>query len=111
MARWKVRRRSAGLTDEVDECGRRRDWRSRVQQGEPEAWAGLASHALERLRRLARRMLRQHPAVRRWEQTDDVLQNALLRLQRALQNVRPTTAREFFGLAAVQIRYALLDLA
>ena len=39
-------------------------------------------------------MLRDYPRVGRWEQTDDVLQNALLRLWRALEDVRPATARE-----------------
>jgi RNA polymerase sigma-70 factor (ECF subfamily) len=56
-------------------------------------------------------MLKGHPAVRRWTQTDDVLQGALLRLLRAVQAVQPSTARDFFALAALQIRRELLDLA
>ena len=35
------------------------------------------------LRQLARRDLNRFPRLRRWEQTDDVLQNATLRLLRA----------------------------
>src|SRR5262249_4690219 len=42
---------------------------------------------------------------------DDVLQNALLRLLRALEQVRPASVREFFGLSAEQVRRELLDLA
>jgi RNA polymerase sigma-70 factor (ECF subfamily) len=49
--------------------------------------------------------------VRRWEQTDDVLQNAVLRLCRALQDVQPQTPRDFLGLATLQIRRELIDLA
>jgi RNA polymerase sigma-70 factor (ECF subfamily) len=49
--------------------------------------------------------------VRRWEETDDVLQNALLRLHRALREVALPSARDFFRLAALQIRRELLDLA
>ena len=49
--------------------------------------------------------------VGRWEQDDDVLQNALLRLHRALGEVHPTTVRDFFRLAASQIRRELIDLA
>jgi RNA polymerase sigma factor (sigma-70 family) len=63
------------------------------------------------LERLARKMLRRYPHVQRWADTDDVLQNALLRLLRALEQVQPGSMREFFGLAAEQMRRELLDLA
>jgi RNA polymerase sigma-70 factor (ECF subfamily) len=56
-------------------------------------------------------MLKGYPGVRRWEQTDDVLQNALVRLDRALRSVRPPTAPDFFRLAAAQIRRELIDMA
>ena len=49
--------------------------------------------------------------MRRWEQTDDVLQNALLRLHRSLKEVKPNSVPEFLGLAATQIRRSLIDLA
>lgn len=56
-------------------------------------------------------MLRRYPGVGRWEHADDVFQEAALRLLRALESVRPADTREFFGLAAEQIRRQLLDLA
>ena len=71
----------------------------------------LLRHVSDRLHRLTRQMLKGHPAVRRWAQTDDVLQGALLRLLRAVQNVHPSSMREFFGLATQQIRRELIDLA
>ena len=46
-------------------------------------------------------MLRDFPGVARWEGTDDVLQNATLRLYRALKDVTPESPRSFFNLAAV----------
>lgn len=64
-----------------------------------------------RLEVLARRMLRDFPRVRRWAETDDVMQNALVRLCRALESIRPATAREFYSLATVQLRRELIDLA
>ena len=67
--------------------------------------------ACERLRLLTRRMLRGYPGVRRWSETDDVLQGAMLRLHRSLAEVRPDSVRKFFGLAATQIRRELIDLA
>ena len=64
----------------------------------------------DRLTRLARKMLKNYPGVQRWEQTDDVLQNAAVRLHRALENTTPESARGFFNLAAVRIRRELIDL-
>jgi RNA polymerase sigma factor (sigma-70 family) len=40
-----------------------------------------------------------------------VAQNALIRLDRALRAVAPPTARDFFRLAAAQIRRELIDMA
>jgi hypothetical protein len=54
-------------------------------------------------------MLRGFPAVQRWADTRDVLQASLLRLLHALEEVRPSSSRDFFGLAAEQIRRELLD--
>src|SRR4051812_38634182 len=71
----------------------------------------LITHAQERLRRLARKMLREDARVHRWEQTDDVVQNALLRLYRALQEVSPDSPQGFMKLAARMIRRELIDLA
>ncbi len=79
--------------------------------GDAAAWAELLAHACERLRRLARKMLKGFPDLRRWEATDDLLQNAMLRLHRALAEARPKSVRHFFNLAAVQMRRELLDLA
>jgi RNA polymerase sigma factor (sigma-70 family) len=83
----------------------------RLQAGDEAARDELLSRSCDRLRRLTRKMLRGFPGVRRWEQTDDVLQNASLRLCSALREVRPPTAADFFRLAAAAIRRELLDLA
>jgi RNA polymerase sigma factor (sigma-70 family) len=64
-----------------------------------------------RLERLARGMLRSFPNVRRWADTDDVLQSALMRLLHTLQAVQPEDTRHFANLAAQHIRRELLDLA
>ncbi len=83
----------------------------RMQAGDQAAREELLLAFGGRLERLARKMLRRFPGVRRWAQTGDVLQNSLLRLLRALEQVRLTTTREFFSLAAEQMRRELLDLA
>ena len=43
-------------------------------------------------------MLKGYPGVGRWEQTDDVLQNSLVRLDRALGSVAPPPRRTSFAL-------------
>ena len=86
-------------------------WISRLQNGDTAARDALLNCAADRLRLLAHKMLKNFPRVRRWEETDDVMQNALLRLHRTLQDVTPPSARDFFRLAALNIRRELLDLA
>ena len=71
----------------------------------------LARFATARLEPLARKMLRGFPSVNRWEESDDVLQNAIMRLLQTLNTVRPDSSRHFLHLAAVQIRRELIDLA
>jgi RNA polymerase sigma-70 factor (ECF subfamily) len=88
-----------------------RGWVDQYQQGDQAAADKLFQAASRRMEHLARKMLRRFPTVARWEQTNDVLQNALVRLLRALAEVRPESTREFFSLAAEQIRRELLDLA
>jgi RNA polymerase sigma-70 factor (ECF subfamily) len=83
----------------------------RLQQGETAARDELVKTACERLSRLARKMLKADGRLRRWEETGDVFQNAMLRLCRALREVTPGSLREFFRLAALQIRRELIDLA
>jgi len=82
-----------------------------IRAGDGAAAEALMRHAYERLRRLARKMLANYPSVRRWEQTDDVLQDAALRLHKSVGEVQPESVRAFFGLAALQIRRTLIDLA
>src|SRR3569832_1492854 len=71
----------------------------------------LLDHSCGRLLRLTRKMFHGYQNLRRWEQTDDVFQNAMIRLHRSLAEVKPGSVRHFFNLAAVQIRRTLLDLA
>lgn len=85
-------------------------WLDRLQAGDAAARAQLINRACERLRRLTLTMLRDFPRLRAYEEAEDVLQNAVLRLLRALDVVTPATTADFFRLAAQQIRRELLDL-
>ncbi len=83
----------------------------RLRAGDAGARRELIGAASERLTRLARKMLKADDRVRRWEQTGDVFQNAAMRLWRALEAVTPGSLREFYSLAALQVRRELTDLA
>lgn len=79
--------------------------------GDRPARERLIALAQDRFAALARAMLRRYPQVRRWAQTDDLLNAALLRLDRSLAEVRPESLGHFDNLAAAQIRRELIDLA
>jgi len=82
----------------------------RMNAGDPAVRDQLMERAYTRLQRLARKMLRDFNRVGRWADADDVLQESMVRLLRALSDVPLTSAAEFFRLAATQIRRELLDL-
>jgi RNA polymerase sigma factor (sigma-70 family) len=89
------------------------DWFRRMHAGDRAAPEELLRAAGDRLERLARRMLRTFPNVRRCADTGDVLQEAVLRLLHSLRQLEtaPASVRDFLGLAAAHIRRELLDLA
>jgi RNA polymerase sigma-70 factor (ECF subfamily) len=82
-----------------------------LKGGDEQAREALLTHACQRLCCLTRRMLQDYPGVRRWEETDDVFQNAMIRLHRALSKVSLASSQHFWNLAAQQIRWELIDLA
>jgi RNA polymerase sigma factor (sigma-70 family) len=82
-------------------------WIARMRAGNLSARDELLRCVCGRLERLARRLLQRFPAVSRWVEAEDVPQNALLR---ALESVRPASMRDFFGLAAEQMRGELLGM-
>jgi len=86
-------------------------WLTLARQGDVDVRNQVVTHVCERLRLLTRKMLRGYPTVKRWSETDDVLQNAMLRLHRSLSEVQPESPRQFYGLATTQIRRELIDLA
>jgi RNA polymerase sigma-70 factor (ECF subfamily) len=83
----------------------------RLNDGDMNARTDVISIMLERFRTAASRMLRENPRVGRWEVTDDVLQNTMIRLHRSLADVKPKSARELFGLTRLQFTRELTDLA
>lgn len=82
----------------------------KVNQGDAQARQELLTVTSERLERLTRNMKRDFPSVSRWEETGDVFQNVMIRLNQALEKVEINDVRHFLRLAALHIRRELLDL-
>jgi len=83
----------------------------RLTQGDESARTDLVNCTWERLLKLTRQISLDYPPVRRWEQTEDIFQNASIRLWKALDKVPLKNARHFLRLAAEKIRFELIDLA
>lgn len=96
---------AAELNTAVDDC------LTRLAAGDLDARSRLIELCNDRLRRIAKRLIAGFPRVRRWNDTDDVLQAGGMRLFRALEAVRPASPREVMALAATQMHRELLDLA
>ena len=71
----------------------------------------LSEKLLNHIRGLARRMLFSYPNVRRWDETDDIANEAALRLWQSLGQVEVNSETHFLRLVALQIRRVLIDLA
>jgi RNA polymerase sigma factor (sigma-70 family) len=82
-----------------------------VRSGNLQAREELFEQLLKRLKVLAERMLRRFPNVRCWVESDDVVQSAVLRLVKFLNQDNSTTVNSFLQLAACHLRRELLDLA
>jgi RNA polymerase sigma factor (sigma-70 family) len=82
-----------------------------LRAGDGQATDTFLRRICGRLERLARSMLRGFPNVRRWADTNDVLQGALMRLLHTLERTQPESTRHFANLTALLIRRELIDLA
>ena len=96
---------NAYFTERLEDLLRRYD------SSKPESFNELILLSEKRLESLTHKLLGREEYVHRWQQTGDVLQNATLRLHRALTEIRPKNKKEFFSLAATMVRREILDLA
>lgn len=83
----------------------------RANTGDETAFDELIVHVSSRLCAMTHRMIGEYQHVRRWEDTDDVLQESLVKLFRSLKQMQPSNVQAFFGLAATIVRRTLIDLS
>jgi RNA polymerase sigma factor (sigma-70 family) len=86
-------------------------WLQRIRGGDSTAREELMRAVWVRVEQLTHKMLRSFPNVRRWADTNDVLQGTLVRLLRSLEAVQLDDKRAFFALVATHIRREMIDLA
>ncbi|MDO5580869.1 MAG: sigma-70 family RNA polymerase sigma factor [Planctomycetia bacterium] len=67
--------------------------------------------SMMRIQQLAHRKLLTEQFIHRHIQTDDLFQNASMRLYQAMKSVHPKTKNDFMRLAATMIRREILDTA
>ncbi|MCC9608308.1 sigma-70 family RNA polymerase sigma factor [Blastopirellula sp. JC732] len=82
----------------------------KLKRGDSEARNELLQLAEDRLVAMTRKIKRDFPDLGRWIDTNDVFQQAAIRLLRSLDAVELNDARHFFRLAAQKIRFELIDL-
>jgi RNA polymerase sigma-70 factor (ECF subfamily) len=82
----------------------------RARNGEAAAQDELIQVAWKRLLCITAKMFHGYPLLRRFEDTDDIFQKAMLRFWESLKRTAAGSLREFFGRASLEIRRTLRDL-
>ena len=81
-----------------------------IGQGRTLARNELLQHSVRRIREMVRREMRRHQGVARWEQEEDLVQEVLIRVDRAVQDAKPEHVGQFFVIVAQHVRWATVDL-
>ncbi|MCA9263321.1 MAG: sigma-70 family RNA polymerase sigma factor [Planctomycetales bacterium] len=98
-------------TDPSEQTRAIQGWVARLNGGDESARDELLRVCADRMTRLTRKMKRNFQGVVRWEQTEDVFQQAAIRLCRALESVQVRDAQHLLRLMATQIRRELIDMS
>lgn len=83
----------------------------KLRAGDAGSIQALLEASMRRLQVLAKRISHNIPQVKRWEQTDDLVQNSMIRIWKALDKHRPATPLDYYRLASTIIRRELIDLS
>lgn len=83
----------------------------RLAKGDESARKRIIELCMDRLHLLVHRMLEKFPNVKRWEEDDDVFQEAAMRLYESLRKMSLASPRDVIAIAVTQIKRVLLDMA
>ena len=83
----------------------------KFQSGGPAARRAFLERALDRVRRLAAKMLAESfPRLQSQHDLESIVNESWLRLSQSLEETNPPTVQDFFRLAAFKIRQVLIDM-
>jgi RNA polymerase sigma-70 factor (ECF subfamily) len=80
-----------------------------LKNNAPNAKSVLLEATYDRFLSMLRPMLARFPRLRRWVQSQDILQNVQIRLMRCLNDVQVESVAHLFALAATNMRRELID--
>ena len=81
-----------------------------LREGSASAGKKLVELSFHKFRRLAEKAISGYQLVRRKEETDDLLHNSMIRLQKALAGKIPHSSIEFYSFVATLIRNELIEM-
>ena len=80
------------------------------KKGDEKSKIQIVEFSFKRFKKLAKRMIASYPLLRSKADTDDLLQNFLIRLTKAIESIIPNSSVDFFQLASVLMRNELIDM-
>ena len=96
---------------ELDQSDVTQNLLQKMNEGDTDARNEVIRLFQNQMTRIARKMKGGYGSVIRWEQTEDVLQQAAIRLFRALDSVQVKDTHHLLSLMALQIRRELTDMS
>lgn len=81
-----------------------------LKNGDPNSKIQIIEFSFKRFKKLAKRMIASYPLLRTKADTDDLLQNFIIRLSKAIDSIVPKNSLDFFQLASVLMRNELIDM-
>jgi RNA polymerase sigma factor (sigma-70 family) len=87
----------------VDDC------LNHLNSGDHSVLERLVEHSYERFRVFASRQLRHFPTAKKYNDTQDILHDVLLKMLKKIKSNPPSCAQEFFAIVSRDIRNHLVD--
>ncbi|WP_296456317.1 sigma-70 family RNA polymerase sigma factor [Rubinisphaera sp.] len=84
---------------------------TRLNAGDEAAKEELITAAYNRMMAMTRKIKRSYQNVNRWEQTEDIFQQAAVRMHKALVSMEINDEQHFWRLTAQHIRWTLIEVS
>ena len=98
------------LPDKFDSVHHLNNLLDLLKKGDEKSKIQIVEFSFKRFKKLAKRMIASYPLLRTKADTDDLLQNFIIRLTKAIESIVPNNSIDFFQLASVLMRNELIDM-